>query len=109
MKKLVLLLISATLTSRAAELQLSWNPSPSTNVGYKVYHALVGGTNVYDAGTNLTLTLTNVTPSGMRFWVTAVERGTNTWRLESDPSNVVVLPDPVKPIAPALWLMILKP
>ena len=68
---------------------LAWDASPdATVIGYKLYSGIVGGpqTNVLDAGSALTLTVSNLqTDTTYFFFATAY----NAEGIESEPSNLV--------------------
>lgn len=103
-KKLLLLAALAliTLAIRAANLSLTWDPSPNdtgTNyIKYVVYQAT--GTNAFtnsiNVGTNRVCTFTNIAPGLYRFYVTAQD----VWTNESQPSNTLLIPAPITPLPP---------
>jgi hypothetical protein len=81
--------------ARAQSLKLAWDASPDSNVTNYVVYAATNSTTVltnFPAGTNLTVTIKNLSPATWRFYATAQKDGA-----ESLPSNVVIVQVPVEP------------
>jgi len=82
-------------------VRLAWDPSPTTNVQYRLYaHTnaiwatnLMAATVRLDAGTNLTATIANLSASYWHFRATAY----TTNGIESLPSNEVIVSVPSPP------------
>jgi hypothetical protein len=82
---------------------LAWDASPdATVIGYKLYSGIVGGlqTNVLDAGSALTLTVSNLQAGATYFFFATAY---NAEGIESEPSNVVLFSPTNRP-APIVWL-----
>lgn len=94
MKLIPCILLSRALLAQAGDVQLAWDPSPDTNVTYRVYaHTNESiATNVLEysvrvnAGTNLTAKVDELANGVWFFVATAV----SPEDVESDPSNMVV-------------------
>src|SRR3546814_9518520 len=95
MKKLIALISLVVFTVaavKAADIELSWaaNPAEDQVRHYFIYQATGTGTfvKVADAGTNLTHTVTNLTPGVYRFQI----RAANIWQVESEVETTVSTP-----------------
>jgi hypothetical protein len=77
---------------------LVWNPSPSDGIaGYAVYYGVSGSsvTNRFDAGPELSATITGLAPATTYFFYVVVY---DSWGDESPPSNILLFTTP--PISP---------
>ncbi len=89
--------LALVLTIHAADIQFGWLASATVDptISYNLYWStnMTAPFVLYGNTTNLTITVTNLTPAVYRFYVTA----TNIWG-ESVPSNMVQTP-PGRPSA----------
>lgn len=89
MKTIAAVLLASVAGVGAADVRLTWNPSPSPGItNYAVYCKLASpATNfVVNVGTNLTCTLADLKPGIWTFYATAGKDG-----IESPPSNLLTV------------------
>lgn len=100
MKTLIAILM-VPMAAVSIDVPLGWIPSPDTGVtNYVIYGStnVLSSTNLataemrFNAGTNLTFTVTNLVPMNYTFAATAMEGG-----IESGPSNILPVGVPNAP------------